>query len=81
VVTPAPTIVVVVRAVVIVVVDALSSPASFDGAPDVTVGAESALDRRQCGSNFIPVSLLLRRSRIRAVGGWRSSPPALRGLA
>jgi hypothetical protein len=42
---PAPTIVVVARAVVVVVVDALSLPVSFDGVSDVAVGPESALDR------------------------------------
>jgi hypothetical protein len=41
----AATIVVVARAVVVVVVDALSSPASFNGVPDVAVGPEAALDR------------------------------------
>jgi hypothetical protein len=39
-----PTIVVVARLVVVVVVDALSS-VSFDGVPNVAVGPESALDR------------------------------------
>jgi hypothetical protein len=38
-------IVIVARAVVVVVVDALSSPAGFDGVPDVAVGPETAPDR------------------------------------
>jgi hypothetical protein len=74
-------IVIVVRAVVVVVVDALSSPASFDGVPNVAMGPETALDRRRRGSDSVPVSLWMRRRRIRAVGGWRSSPPALQVLA
>jgi hypothetical protein len=45
------------------------------------VGPMMALDRRHRGSDSAPVSLLLRRRRIRAVGGWLSSPPALRALA
>jgi hypothetical protein len=60
---PVPTIVVVARLVVVVFVDALSS-ASFDGAPNVAVGPESALDRRRHGSDSVTLSLLLRRRRI-----------------
>jgi hypothetical protein len=72
-----PAIVVVARAVVVVVVDALSPPASFDGVPGVAVRPETALDHRRRGSDFVPVSLRLRRRQIRAMGGWLSSPPAL----
>jgi hypothetical protein len=38
-------VVVVVRAIVAVVVDALSSSSGFDGVLGVTVGPESTLDR------------------------------------
>jgi hypothetical protein len=65
---PAPTIVVVARTVVVVIVDALSSPASFDGVPDFAVGPETALERRRRGSDSVPVSLWLGRRQIRAVG-------------
>jgi hypothetical protein len=54
---------------------------SFDGVSDVAVGPEMALDRRCHSPDSVPVSLLLRRRRIRVVGGRRSSPPALRALA
>jgi hypothetical protein len=50
-------IVVVMRAVVVVVVDALSSPTSFDGVPDVAVGPETALDCRCRGSDSFSASL------------------------
>jgi hypothetical protein len=40
-----------------------------------------ALDRRRRSPDFVPLFLLLRRRRVRAVGGWRSSLPALRALA
>jgi hypothetical protein len=75
-----PTIVVVVRAVVVVVVDTLGSSASLDGVPGIAVGPEMALDRRRRSLDSVPLSLLLRRRRVRAVGRWRSSPPALRVL-
>jgi hypothetical protein len=71
-------VVVVARAVV---VDALSSSSGFYGVPGVAVGPETTLDRRCRGSDSFPASLLLGRRGIRAVGRWRSSPPALRALA
>jgi hypothetical protein len=76
----AATIVVVARAVVVVVVDALSSPASFNGVPDVAIRPEAALDRRHCGLDFFSTSLLLGRRWIQAAGGWCSSPSTLRAL-
>jgi hypothetical protein len=76
-----PTIVVVVRAVVVVIVDTLGSLASLDGVLGIAVGPEMALDHRRRSLDYVPLSLLLRRRRVRAVGGWRSSPPALRVLA
>jgi hypothetical protein len=73
----APTIVIVARAVVLVLVDTLGSSASLDGVSGVTVEPEMALDRRRRSPDFVPLFLLLRRRRVRAVGGWRSSLPAL----
>jgi hypothetical protein len=58
---PAPTIVVVARAVVVVVVDALNSSMGFDGVLGVAVGPETALDRRHRGSDSFSASLLLGR--------------------
>jgi hypothetical protein len=72
-----PTIVFVAQAVVVVVVDTLGSSASLDGVPGIAVGPEMALDRRRRSPDFVPLFLLLRRRRVRAVGGWRSSLPAL----
>jgi hypothetical protein len=68
VVPPAPTIVVVARAVVAVVVDALSPSSSFDGVSDVAVGPEMALDRQHRSSGSFSMSLLLGRRWIRAMG-------------
>jgi hypothetical protein len=74
-------VVLAVRAVVVVVVDALSSSSGFDGVPGLAVGPEMTLDRRCRGSNSLPAPLVLGRRQIQAVGGRRSSPPALRALA
>jgi hypothetical protein len=63
--------------IVAVVVDALSSSSGLDGVPGVTIGPESTIDRRCRGSDSLPTPLVLERRGIRAVGGWRSSPPAL----
>jgi hypothetical protein len=41
----APTIIVVARAVVVVVVDTLVPPSGLYGVPSVAVGAKTALDR------------------------------------
>jgi hypothetical protein len=49
--------------------------------PGVALGPEMAPDRRRRSPDSAPLSLLLRRRRVQAVGGWRSSPPALRALA
>jgi hypothetical protein len=77
---PAPTVVVVARAVVVDVVGALSLSSGFYGVPGVAVGPEMTLDCRCRGSDSFPASLLLRRRGIQAIGRWRSSPPALRAL-
>jgi hypothetical protein len=77
VVPPAPTVVVVARAVFVVVVDAFSSPTGFNGVSGIMAGPETALDRRCRGSDSFFASLLLGRRWIRAVGRWRSYPPAL----
>jgi hypothetical protein len=78
---PASTVVVVARAVVADVVDTLNSSSGFDGVPGVAVGPETTLDRRCRGSDSLPAPLVLGRRWIQAVGGWRSSPLALRVLA
>jgi hypothetical protein len=72
-VPPAPTIVVVARAVVVVVVDTLSSLASLDGVPGIAVGPETALDRRRRSPDSVPLSLLLRRRRVQP---WADGAPA-----
>jgi hypothetical protein len=77
---PAPTVVVVARAVVVDVVGALSLSSGFYGVPGVAVGPEMTLDCRCRSSDSFPASLLLRRRGIQAIGRWRSSPPALRAL-
>jgi hypothetical protein len=74
-------VVVVARAVVAVVVDALISSSGFDGVPGVVVGPKTTLDRQCRGSDSLPAPLVLGRGQIRALGGWRSSPPALQTLA
>jgi hypothetical protein len=67
---PTPTIVIVARAVVVVVVDTLSPSTSLDGVSGIVVGPETALDCRHRGSDSVPMSLRLRRRRrIRTVGG------------
>jgi hypothetical protein len=43
-VPPASTVVMVARAIVAVVVDALDPPSGLDGVPHVTVGPKEALD-------------------------------------
>jgi hypothetical protein len=47
-------VVVVARAVVAVVVDALNSSPGFDGVLGVAVGPETTLDRRCHGSDSVP---------------------------
>jgi hypothetical protein len=64
-----------------VVVDAFRSSSGFYGIPGVAVGSEMTLDHRCCGRDPTFVSLLLRRTWVRAVGGWCSSSSALRALA
>jgi hypothetical protein len=78
---PAPTIIIVARAVVVVVVDTLGLSASLNAVSGVVLGLETAPDRGRRSPDSTPLSLLLRRRRVRAVGGWRSSPPTLRALA
>jgi hypothetical protein len=73
----APTVVVVTRMVVMVVVDTFHSPSGFYGIPGVAVGSKMTLDHRCCGRDPTPMSLLLRRRRVRAVSGWCSSPSML----
>jgi hypothetical protein len=80
-VSPVPTVVVVARVVVVIAVDAFRSLPGFYGIPSVAVGSETTLDRRCRGRDPAPVSLLLRRRRVRAMGGWCSGSSALRALA
>jgi hypothetical protein len=70
-------VIVVARAVVAVVVDAISLSSGFDGVLGVAVGSETTLDCRCRGFDSLLAPLVLGRRRIRALGGWRSSPPAL----
>jgi hypothetical protein len=77
----APTVIVVTRVVVVVAVDAFCSSSGFYGIPSVAVGSKTTLDHRCRGHDPTSVSLLLRRRRVRAVGGWCSSSSALRVLA
>jgi hypothetical protein len=67
--SPASMIVVVARAVVAVVVDALGSPSGLDGVPCVTVGPKAAPDRRCRGSASLPALSTLGWRRIQAVCG------------
>jgi hypothetical protein len=73
-------VVVVVQAVVAVVVDTFCSLSGLDGVTSVTVGPKTTLDRRCRGSDSLPALSMLGRRQIRAMGGWCSSPPALRAL-
>jgi hypothetical protein len=73
--------VVVTRMVVMVVVDAFRLSPGFYGIPGIVVGSETTLDHQCRGRDPSSVSLLLRRRRVRAVGGWCSSSSALRALA
>jgi hypothetical protein len=77
----ASTVIVVARAFIAIVLDALSLSSGLDGVLGVTFGPESTLDRRYRGPDSLPMPLVLGRRQIQAVGGWRSSPPALRALA
>jgi hypothetical protein len=79
--SPASTIVVVLRAVVAVVVDALSLSSGLDGVLHVAVGPEAAPNRRCRSSASLPSLSMLGRRQIQAVGGRCSYPPALRVLA
>jgi hypothetical protein len=74
-------VIVVARVVDAVVVDTLYSPSGLDGVSSITVGPKTTLDRRCRGCDSLPALSMLGKRRIRAVGGWCSSPPALRALA
>jgi hypothetical protein len=79
---PASTVVVVVQAVVLVVVNTLNPSSSLDGVPAVTVRPESTPDRHRCSRDSLSLPLLLRRRRwIQTVGSWRSGSPKLRVLS
>jgi hypothetical protein len=78
---PVPTVVVVARAVVAVVFDALGPSSSLDGVPGVTVRPESTPYRQCCVRDSFPLSLLLRRRWIRTMGRWCSGSPVLRPLS
>jgi hypothetical protein len=60
----APTVVVVARVVVAVVVDTLGPPSSLDGVLSVAVGPKTALDRRCHGSDSLPALSMLGRRQI-----------------
>jgi hypothetical protein len=73
-------VMVVVRVVVAVVVDTFCSPSGLDGVTSVAVGPKTTLDRKCRGSDSLPALSMLGRRHIRAMGGWCSSPLALRAL-
>jgi hypothetical protein len=77
----APTVVVMAGVVVVVAVDAFRSSSGFYGIPSVAVRSETTLDRRCRGRDPTSVSLLLRRRRVRAAGGWCFNSSVLRVLA
>jgi hypothetical protein len=81
VVSPVSSIVVVARAVVAVVVDALGASASLDGVPYVPVGPKLALDCRCGGPSPLPVLPMLRGRWVRDVHGRCSCSPSFRALA
>jgi hypothetical protein len=55
----APTVVVVARAVVAVVVDTLSSSSGLDSVLSVAVGPKTTFDHICCGSDFLPALSML----------------------
>jgi hypothetical protein len=77
----ASTVIMMVRAVVAVVVDALGLPSGLDGVPRIAVGPETAPDRRSHDSASLPTLSMLGRRRIQTMCGWCSRPPTFRALA
>jgi hypothetical protein len=77
----ASTVIIVARVVVVVVIDAFRSSSGFYGVPGVVVGSNMTFDHRCRGRNPTPMSLLLRRRRVRTVGGWCSNSSVLPSLA
>jgi hypothetical protein len=61
----ASTVVVLARAIVAVVVDALNSSSGLDGVPDVAMGPETTLDHQCRGSGSLPARLVLEGSGFR----------------